>query len=64
MVIGVEGDDNTVAEKARAAGLAVQALSHWRIEHHGPGGLLLSFTNISSYEMAQRYALQLRLAIK
>ncbi|WPU23947.1 PLP-dependent aminotransferase family protein [Cedecea neteri] len=64
MVIGVEGDDKPVADKARSAGLAVQALSHWRIEHPGPGGLLLSFTNITSYEMAQRYARQLRLAIK
>lgn len=64
MVMQVEGDDLIIEGKARAAGLAVQALSRWRIEHRGPGGLLLSFTNIGSYEMAQRYALQLRLAIK
>ncbi|MFB5745925.1 PLP-dependent aminotransferase family protein [Cedecea sp. P7760] len=63
MVMEVEGDDLAVEGKARAAGLAVQALSRWRIEHAGRGGLLLSFTNISSYELAQRYALRLRLAI-
>ncbi|SQA99856.1 HTH-type transcriptional regulatory protein gabR [Cedecea neteri] len=63
MVMEVEGDDLAVESLARAAGLAVQALSRWRIEHAGRGGLLLSFTNISSYELAQRYALQLRLAI-
>lgn len=63
MVIDVEGDDKTAAAKARAAGLAVQALSDWRMEHPRPGGLLLSFTNISSGAMARGYARQLRLAI-
>lgn len=64
MVMEVEGDDLILEGKARAAGLAVQALSRWRIEKVARGGLLLSFTNISSREMAQRYALQLRQALK
>ncbi|MBU4680562.1 PLP-dependent aminotransferase family protein [Cedecea davisae] len=64
MVMEVAGDDKVLADRARAAGLAVQALSHWRIKPSTQGGLLMSFTNISSYEMAQSYALQLRQALK
>ena len=45
------------------AGLAVQALSDWRIRHAGEGGLLMSFTNIRSPAMADGLARRLREAI-
>ena len=44
-------------------GLAVQALSRWRMTSAGKGGILLSFTNISSVAMAQQAAYQLRMAL-
>ena len=64
LVMSVEGDDRTLALKGRRAGLAVQALSDWRLESHGAGGLLMSFTNISSLAMAQQQARMLYQAIK
>ncbi|HBY5276578.1 TPA: PLP-dependent aminotransferase family protein, partial [Klebsiella pneumoniae] len=51
------------ARKANAAGLAVQALSDWRIRSSGEGGLLLSFTNIVNEGMARQVAQQLRKAL-
>ncbi|EFN9757396.1 PLP-dependent aminotransferase family protein [Escherichia marmotae] len=63
MVISMMGDDIAYARKANAAGLAVQALSTWRIRSTGKGGLLLSFTNIVSESMAQQVAQQLRDAL-
>lgn len=63
MVISVEGDDVSLVEKANRAGLAVQALSRWRIREKAPGGLLLSFTNITSAAMAKQVARQLRQVI-
>ncbi|MBJ4955231.1 PLP-dependent aminotransferase family protein [Salmonella enterica subsp. enterica serovar Goldcoast] len=63
LVITVAGDDNALVRKANQAGLAVQALSRWRITSTGKGGILLSFTNIRSAEMAQQAAYQLRLAL-
>ena len=63
MVISMVGDDIVHARKANAAGLAVQALSDWRICSSGEGGLLLSFTNIVSESMAQQVAQQLRGAL-
>ncbi|PLP39052.1 DNA-binding transcriptional regulator, partial [Klebsiella pneumoniae] len=45
------------------AGLAVLALSDWRIRHAGEGGLLMSFTNIRSPAMADGLARRLREAI-
>lgn len=63
LVMRVEGDDRVMVEKARMSGLAVQALSDWRIMSGGGGGILMSFTNIVSEAMAQRYAAQLRQAI-
>lgn len=63
LVITVAGDDNALVRKANQAGLAVQALSRWRITSMGKGGILLSFTNIRSAEMAQQAAYQLRLAL-
>lgn len=63
MVIKLAGDDVTLVHKANASGLAVQALSDWRICSSGEGGLLLSFTNIVSENMAQQVAQQLRCAL-
>ncbi len=60
MVIRMIGDDIAHARKANAAGLAVQALSDWRIRSSGEGGLLLSFTNIVNEGMARQVAQQLR----
>lgn len=63
MVIRMMGDDIAHARKANAAGLAVQALSDWRIRSSGEGGLLLSFTNIVNEGMARQVAQQLRKAL-
>ena len=62
LVIAVEGDDIAPVRKANEAGLAVQALSRWRIKSSGQGGMLLSFTNITSPEMASQVAQRLRRA--
>ncbi len=64
MVIRMIGDDIAHARKANAAGLAVQALSDWRIRSSGEGGLLLSFTNIVNEGMARQVAQQLRKSLK
>ncbi len=64
MVIRMIGDDIAHARKANAAGLAVQALSDWRIRSSGEGGLLLSFTNIVNEGMARQVAQQLRKALR
>lgn len=63
LVMRVQGDDRERVAKARAAGLAVQALSDWRITPEGAGGIVMSFTNVVSEEQAQRYARRLRQAI-
>ncbi|MEX7843628.1 PLP-dependent aminotransferase family protein [Klebsiella pneumoniae] len=63
LVISVSGDDRLLARRAVVAGLAVQALSDWRIRHAGEGGLLMSFTNIRSPAMADGLARRLREAI-
>lgn len=52
MVVRVDGDDRQLALRGRQAGLAVQALSDWRMDSRGQGGLLMSFTNLTSAEMA------------
>ncbi|CZQ29634.1 hypothetical protein Sent01_01745 [Salmonella enterica] len=64
LVIEVEGDDKAQVAKANQAGLAVQALSRWRVVSSGKGGILLSFTNITSAAMAKQVAWQLRQAIQ
>ncbi len=64
LVIEVEGDDKAQVAKANQAGLAVQALSRWRVVSSGKGGILLSFTNITSAGMAKQVACQLRQAIQ
>ena len=63
LVMPVSGDDRLLAQRAVAAGLAVQALSDWRMRHTGEGGLLMSFTNIRSPAMAGALARRLREAI-
>lgn len=63
MVIEIHADDRALAQRANQVGLAVNALSDWRLEHPGARGLLLGFTNISSFEMAQQYVALLRKAI-
>ncbi|MCS5990502.1 hypothetical protein LNP02_10960 [Klebsiella variicola subsp. variicola] len=59
----VSGNDRLLARQAVEAGLAVQALSDWRLRHAGEGGLLMSFTNIRSAAMADALARRLREAI-
>ncbi|HCB3588182.1 MocR-like pyridoxine biosynthesis transcription factor PdxR [Citrobacter koseri] len=63
LVVAVDADDRLLTAKANQAGLAVQALSRWRLQSEGRGGLLLSFTNITSAGMAKQVARQLREAI-
>lgn len=63
LVMRVKGDDRALVTRARASGLAVQALSDWRMASKGEGGILMSFTNVTSLQMAQRYAKRLREAI-
>lgn len=63
LVVAVDADDRLLTAKANQAGLAVQALTRWRLKSEGRGGLLLSFTNITSAEMAKQVARQLREAI-
>lgn len=53
MVIDTHSDDKELVLRANKAGLAVDALSDWRIQHSGPGGILLGFTHVSSFKMAQ-----------
>lgn len=63
MVVRVKDDDRQLALRGRQAGLAVQALSDWRINSRGEGGLLMSFTNLTSAEMAREVVCKLRLAL-
>ena len=63
LLLPVEGDDRVLAQRARDAGLAVQALSDWRIVQEGAGGLLMGFTNIATGEEAQRLAAMLGAAL-
>lgn len=64
LVITVDGDDIAPVRKANEAGLAVQAPSLWRLNTSGMGGILLSFTNIASPEIARQVAKRLRQAIQ
>ncbi|MBW5979732.1 hypothetical protein CGB73_11060 [Klebsiella sp. 11263] len=63
MVVRVAGDDRLLAQRARRAGLAVQALSDWRMESRGDGGLIMSFTNLTSAEMANEAVRKLDAAL-
>lgn len=64
LVIATRGDDRLLARRAREAGLDVQALSDWRMQSRGEGGLLVSFTNLTSPEMAAALVHQLRQAVR
>ncbi|BBR60089.1 MULTISPECIES: PLP-dependent aminotransferase family protein [Enterobacteriaceae] len=64
LVVTVEGDDRAMARRAREAGLAVQAISDWRIATGGRGGLIMSFTNLISQAMADEQVAALRRALK
>ncbi|OAT16549.1 GntR family transcriptional regulator/aspartate aminotransferase [Buttiauxella noackiae ATCC 51607] len=63
LVMRVSGDDRALVAKARNAGLAVQALSDWRMVSQGEGGILMCFTNLTSQAMAHQAVKQLREAI-
>ncbi|WP_183270863.1 PLP-dependent aminotransferase family protein [Buttiauxella sp. A111] len=63
LVMRVRGDEREWVAKAREAGLAVQALSDWRMVSKGEGGILMSFTNLTSPSLARQAAKQLREAI-
>lgn len=60
---GGEGDDREQARRCQRAGLAVQALSDWRMLSRGEGGLLMSFTNITSAVMAREVVGELKQAL-
>lgn len=45
--------DQTLAQKAQAAGLGVQALSEWSVGESPQNGLLMGFTNFTSAQEAQ-----------
>ncbi|WMY76648.1 PLP-dependent aminotransferase family protein [Buttiauxella selenatireducens] len=63
LVMRVRGDEREWVAKAREVGLAVQALSDWRMVSKGEGGILMSFTNLTSPSLARQAAKQLREAI-
>lgn len=63
LVITVNGDDRALAVKARQTGLSVQALSDWRMQSRGEGGLLVSFTNLTSMAMATEAVRLLKVAL-
>lgn len=55
----VDVPDTQVARRARAAGLAIEALSHWQLTAGKEGGLLMGFTNVASAEQAREVAARL-----
>ena len=63
LVMAVKGDDREQARRCQRAGLAVQALSDWRILSRGEGGVLMSFTNITSAVMAREVVGELKQAL-
>lgn len=64
LLVPVAADDRELARRAQRAGLAIQALSDWRIVPLDEGALLMSFTNISSATMAQQLVRRLAAAIE
>lgn len=56
-------DDLVLAQKAQAAGLAVEPLSRWYLQQPAARGLLMGFTNIASAEQAATLARRLAAAI-
>lgn len=63
LVVAVSGDDRELARRGQRAGLAVQALSDWRMRSRGEGGLLMSFTNLTSAAMASDVVGELKRAL-
>lgn len=63
LVMAVKGNDREQARRCQRAGLAVQALSDWRMLSRGEGGLLMSFTNITSAVMAREVVGELKQAL-
>lgn len=59
LVVEIDGDDKSIVARAQQRGLAVQALSDWHITQPGRSGLLMSFTNLTSAEMARQWVAQL-----
>gem|GEM_PF-3006315 len=51
----IDGDDRAIVARAQQRGLAVQALSDWHSAQPGRRGILMSFTNITSAEMAMQW---------
>ena len=59
LVVAIDGDDRAIVARAQQRGLAVQALSDWHSTQPGRSGILMSFTNITSAEMAMQWVGQL-----
>ena len=59
LVVEIDGDDRAIVARAQQRGLAVQALSDWHSTQPGRSGILMSFTNITSAEMAMQWVGQL-----
>lgn len=55
LVVAIDGDDKSIVARAQLRGLAVQALSDWHSTHPVRSGILMSFTNITSAEMAMKW---------
>ena len=55
LVVDIDGDDRAIVARAQQRGLAVQALSDWHSTQPGRSGILMSFTNITSAEMAMQW---------
>nr|WP_318385128.1 PLP-dependent aminotransferase family protein [uncultured Enterobacter sp.] len=65
LVISVAGDDRAKVARANRAGLAVEALSDWRIhKENTQGGMVMCFTNVSSAEMASGLVARLKRAVE
>lgn len=64
LVVEIDGDDKGIVARAQRKGLAVQALSNWHMAQPARSGLLMSFTNITSAEMARQWVEQLYDAAK
>lgn len=54
-----EGNDQALAQRALAAGIAVEPLSQWYLEANPWHGLVMGFTNIASAEQASAVAVRL-----
>ncbi|WP_065761498.1 PLP-dependent aminotransferase family protein [Pseudomonas defluvii] len=54
-----DGDDVKLAQRARAAGIAIEPLSRWYLETMPRQGLVLGFTNIASADQASAVARRL-----